>query len=148
MRRCVLLVAAMAAILMTTIGFVPAHASMDSALLVSESDYESIESALVGLLDAAGNKKIVVYDSSELSAEILENRLGQTVVERCIGIVKDVDTGEGILLNTEDPNFNFISYRGVYRPISNGSVVLSYMVYSSYNNSVDDIVERYDFVIK
>lgn len=72
MRRCVLLVAAMAAILMTTIGFVPAHASMDSALLVSESDYESIESALVGLLDAAGNKKIVVYDSSELSAEILE----------------------------------------------------------------------------
>ena len=148
MRRCVLLVAAMAAILMTTIGFVPAHASMDSALLVSESDYESIESALVGLLDAAGNKKIVVYDSSELSAEILENRLGQTVVERCIGIVKDADTGEGILLNTEDPNFNFISYRGVYRPISNGSVVLSYMVYSSYNNSVDDIVERYDFVIK
>ena len=62
--------------------------------------------------------------------------------------VKDADTGEGILLNTEDPNFNFISYRGVYRPISNGSVVLSYMVYSSYNNSVDDIVERYDFVIK
>ncbi|MEY8573251.1 hypothetical protein AALD01_02415 [Oscillospiraceae bacterium 21-37] len=133
---------------MTTIGFVPAHASMDSALLICESDYESIESALVDLLDAAGNKDIVVYDSSELSAEILENRLGQTVVERCIGIVKDADTGEGILLNTEDPNFNFISYRGVYRPISNGSVVLSYMVYSSYNNSVDDIVERYDFVIK
>lgn len=148
MRRGMLLVVAMAAILMTTMGFVPAHASMDSALLVCESDYESIESALVDLLDAAGNKEIVVYDSSELSAEILENRLGQTVVERCIGIVKDVNTGDGILLNTEDPNFNFISYRGVYRPISNGSVVLSYMVYSSYNNSVDDIVERYDFVIK
>lgn len=148
MRRCILLVAAMAAMLMTTMGFVPAHASMDSALLVCKSDYESIEHALVDLLDAAGNKEIVVYDSSELSAEILENRLGQTVVERCIGIVKDVDTGEGILLNTEDPNFNFISYRGVYRPISNGSVVLSYMVYSSHNNSVDNIVERYDFVIK
>ena len=148
MRRCMLLVASMAVILMTTIGFVPAHASMDSALLVCESDYESIESALVDLLDAAGNKEIVVYDSSELSAEILENRLGQTVVERCIGIVKDVNTGDGILLNTEDPNFNFISYRGVYRPISNGSVILSYMVYSSHNNSVDDIVERYDFVIK
>ena len=143
-----LLDASMEAILMTTIGFLPAHASMDSALLVRESDYESIESALVDLLDAAGNKEIIVYDSSELSAEILENRLGQTVVDRCIGIVKDVDTGDGILLNTEDPNFNFISYRGVYRPISNGSVVLSYMVYSSYSNSVDDIVERYDFVIK
>ncbi len=148
MRRCILLVAAMAAMLMTTMGFVPAHASMDSALLVCKSDYESIEHALVDLLDAAGNKEIVVYDSSELSAEILENRLGQTVVERCIGIVKDVDTGEGILLNTEDPNFNFISYRGIYRPIRNGSIVLSYMVYSACNNSVDDIVERYDFVVE
>lgn len=148
MRRCMLLVAMMVVMLMTTIGFAHAHASMDSALLVCESDYESIESALVDLLDAAGNKEIAVYDSSELSAEILKNRLGKTVVERCIGIVKDVETGEGVLLNTEDPNFNYISYRGVYRPISNGSIVLSYMVYSSHNNSVDDIVERYDFVIK
>ena len=147
-RKCVFLSVVLAMIMVAFAGLIPAQASMDSAFYVSEGDYKEIESALVSLLDAAGNEEVIVYDSSELTAEILEDRIGKTVVERCIGLVIDKDNGDGILLNTEDADYNYISYRGIYRPIENGSVIVSYMVYSSENNYIDDIVERYDFVLK
>lgn len=107
-----------------------------------------IEASLIGLLEAAGEENIQVYDSAELTAEILENRLGTTIVERCIGMVTDVEAGDGIVLNAQDELYNYISYRGIYRPIRNGSLILSYMVYSPDNNYIDDIVERYDFILK
>lgn len=147
MRKCLFMSSVLAVILVAFAGLTPVQASMDSAFYVSEGDYQEIESALVSLLEAAGNEEIIVYDSSELTAKVLEDRIGKTVVERCIGLVSDKNNGDGILLNTEDADYNYISYRGVYRPIENGSVILSYMVYSPYNCSIDDIVERYDFVL-
>ena len=44
-----------------------------------------------------------LYDASELTTEILENRKGTWVIERCIGLVTDKQTGDGTLLNYPDP---------------------------------------------
>lgn len=85
-----------------------------------------------------------IYDSGDLTVEILENRNGKVVVERCVGIVTDSETGDGMILNT-DPDHYYISYAGV-DGVTDGTVIVSYMVYSTKNNSIDDIEERYDYV--
>ncbi len=108
---------------------------------------DDIESCLVDLLRAAGNENIVVYDASELTADILENRRGTMVVERCFGVVTDAKQGDGRVLNPADKDYDYIGYRGVYWPLSDGTVLLSYMVYNPDNGYIDDIVERYDFVL-
>ena len=109
--------------------------------------FEEIESAMVSMLDAAGFEKIVVYDCSELTAEILESRKGTTIIERCIGLVTDKEAGDGRILNVASEMGDYISYRRVYYPKTEGTVILSYMVYGSDNNHIDDIVERYDFIL-
>lgn len=111
------------------------------------SPIEDIETSLVRLLDAAGHENIVVYDASELTTEILENRRGTMVVERCIGMVTDAENGDGVILNAYDEEYNYIGYRGIYWPLNKGTVVLSYMVYNPNNEYIDDIVERYDFIL-
>lgn len=85
-----------------------------------------------------------IYDSGDLTAEILENRNGKVIVERCVGIVTDSETGDGMILNT-DPDHYYISYAGV-DGVTDGTVIVSYMVYSTKNNSIDDIEERYDYI--
>lgn len=107
----------------------------------------TIEDSLVQQLSVYGAEKIVVYDSSELTAEILENRNGRLIVERCIGTVTNAEEGDGMMFNSPDPQFIYIGYRRVSQPLENGAVVLSYMVYNPQNNYVDDIAERYDFVL-
>ena len=111
------------------------------------SGYSDIEAAFVDLLDTAGFENIKVYDASELTAETLESRKGTTIVERCIGIVTDKQSGDGAVLNLPEDCGYYISYRGIYLPISDGTVILSYMVYNPDNNYIDDIMERYDFIL-
>lgn len=87
-----------------------------------------------------------LYDSSELTGDMLENRNGSVIIERCIGIVGNKDTGDGRLLNYPDPDYYYISYRSV-DDVRDGTIVLSYMVYNPDNNYIDDIMERYDFIL-
>lgn len=91
-----------------------------------------------------GNCK--VYDSSRLTATMLERRagLGVTFVERCIGYVTDGKTGDGMVINANSKN-NFISFKGVDLPYKTGTVFVTYLVYAD-NNYIDDF-ERYDFVL-
>lgn len=110
-------------------------------------DYQELERSFLDYIESSGVCEYAVYDSSELTAEILENRNGVIIVERCIGIVSDKDTGDGILLNTDDSYYNYIHYFPFGYPLNNGTVMLSYMVYNPTNNFVDDILERYDFVL-
>lgn len=88
-----------------------------------------------------------LYDASELFAEVLENRNGMVIVERCIGFVINKETGDGRVLNALDENYNYISYRSVAEDYCDGTVFVSYMIYNPDNNYVDDIIERYDFVL-
>lgn len=87
-----------------------------------------------------------LYDSSELTGEMLENRNGDVIVERCIGIVVNKETGDGRLLNYPDPDYYYISYSRMDE-VRDGTIVLSYMVYDPDNNYTDGIMERYDFVL-
>ena len=92
------------------------------------------------LADEVGAVKI--YDSSELTEEILCNRNGKIIVEKCIGIVLD-DEGNGRQLNPAVEGQDYIKYHG----ITAGSVVLSVFVYNPYTNATDDIEIRQDFVL-
>lgn len=111
-------------------------------------DYlETEELFLMEFEETHGITDYKLYDASELTAEILENRKGTWVIERCIGLVTDKQTGDGKLLNYADPEYYYISYRGLTEKYCDGTIVLSYMVYSPANNYTDDIIERFDFVI-
>lgn len=112
-----------------------------------EFEYEEVESSFLNEMQQKGITDYVLYDSSELTMEILQSRKGTTVIERCVGFVTDGQTGDGEIINAADKDCNYISYRSVDQEFCDGTVFLSYMVYSPTNNYTDDIVERYDFVI-
>lgn len=113
-------------------------------------NYTKIEQDFLNQLKVNGITNYVIYDSEEITADILENRKGITVIERCIGIVTDIKNGDGIILNACD-EANYISYRGCQEScgltLLNGTVLISYMIYDPGNNCIDDIMERYDFVL-
>ena len=111
------------------------------------NSFEEIEKSFLNLLDAAGWQNVELYDCSELTVDILENRKGTTVVERCIGLVTDKEAGDGMILNLPEDCGYYIGYRNIYLPIAEGTVMLSYMVYNPKSNYIDDIIERYDFVL-
>ena len=98
-----------------------------------------------------------VYNSADLTAEILENRNGDLIIEKVYGICID-NEGNGRQLDSNRDfkavhsgdfesieNNYYISYSN--RNIKKGDIVLSYMVYNTENNAVDDITDRYDYVI-
>lgn len=93
--------------------------------------------------------EVFVYDTADLTAEILESRMGTLIIERCIGLVTDKVDGDGVILNCGDNGY-YIAYRGDScegLDLSDGTVLVSYMIYDPSNNYIDDIMERYDFVI-
>ena len=57
----------------------------------------------------------------------------------------------GFVLNSKkdgrDTEGYYISYRGI-KGVREGSVVLTYLVYGKGNNEPDDIIARYDVVLK
>ena len=88
---------------------------------------------------------IQIYDSADLTMEMLQNRNGKIIIEKCIGIVTD-DKGNGKLLNCRNPEYYYISYKEV--PNANfGDVIVTYFVYDPSTNIEDDIMERYDIII-
>ena len=93
---------------------------------------------------------MLIYDTDELTAEILENRTKQDsiIIERVIGMVTNREQdGDGIVLNTSDTVYNYISYRSVDFETCDGTIILTYFVYNPGTDYVDDIMERYDFVL-
>lgn len=95
--------------------------------------------------------KVFLYDSDDLTTEMLESRKGTVIIERCIGMVTDKENGDGLILNYHsDEGGYYIAYRNEECQklnLCNGTVLVSYMVYDPNNNYIDDIGDRYDFVI-
>lgn len=81
-----------------------------------------------------------VYDSSELTEDILANRQGKLIIEKCIGTVID-DEKNGSL---EDGSY--ISYADV--DCTKGDTVTTYLIYNPKTNYTDDVINRIDFVQK
>lgn len=113
----------------------------------SVGDYLETEELFIMELTEKSLGSYQMYDASELTAEILENRNGITIIERCVGMVVDKTQGDGIILNAYNPEYNYISYRSCGQEVCDGTILVSYMVYNPDTTYIDDIIERYDFVI-
>ncbi len=81
-----------------------------------------------------------VYDSSELTEDILANRQGKLIIEKCVGEVTD-DEKNGSL---EDGSY--ISYTDV--DCTKGDTIVTYLIYNPDTNYTDDVVERFDYIQK
>ena len=90
----------------------------------------------------------VLYDSSNLSYEIIGSRKGTRLVERCVGIVTDAEKGDGRILNAADSMYDYISYRSVEGELQDGTIIMTYFIYSPDNNTIDDITDRIDVILK
>lgn len=81
-----------------------------------------------------------LYDSSELTEDILTNRQGKLIIEKCVGTVTD-DEKNGSL---EDGSY--ISYESV--DCTKGDTITTYLIYNPETNYTDDVIERFDYVQK
>lgn len=109
-------------------------------------DYAEIESDFLNNFNTKMYDRYTLLDSSEVTTDILESRYGNLIIERCIGIVTDENSGDGEILNLDDDYYYYISYQDV-DGIRDGFVVISYLVYNPGNNYIDDIMERYDYIV-
>lgn len=83
-----------------------------------------------------------IFSTSELTSEMLENRMnGNKVIVECTkGIVLDDE------LNGSAENY-YISYRSV-EGAQPGDEIITYLVYNPATSYIDDIIERYDIIVK
>ena len=108
----------------------------------------SIFIIMLMLLSAEGVSEIMetrIIDSNELTLEMLQNRKGTMIIERCYGIVTSRN-GDGKLLNCANPDYDYIGYRSVENA-NVGDIILTYFFYNPDNNIEDDIMHRVDFII-
>lgn len=96
---------------------------------------------------------IEIYDTSELTPQVMANRKGKIVVEKIIGKVTSHKL-DGEILNCDTDNGgytnkdggNYISYERV-DGAKEGDKILTYYIYSPFSNEQDDVLTRLDFII-
>lgn len=81
-----------------------------------------------------------LYDSSELTEDILANRQGKLIIEKCVGTVTD-DEKNGSL---EDGSY--ISYESV--DCTKGNTITTYLIFNPETNYTDDVIKRFDYIQK
>lgn len=88
---------------------------------------------------------LLIYDLSELTGDMLRNRNGALVIERMFGKCLD-EEGNGKVLNPADPDYDYVSYRGVpdVRP---GDLIETYLVYNPDTSYEDDVLDRFDLIV-
>ena len=96
---------------------------------------------------------IEIYDTSELTPDIMKNRNGKIVVEKIIGEVTDSNLN-GRILNcdneeggyTNKDGGNYINYERVENA-RKGDKIVTYFIYNPFTNAQDDVLTRLDFII-
>lgn len=96
---------------------------------------------------------IEIYDTSELTPQIMANRKGKIIVEKIIGKVTSHKL-DGEILNcsiddggyTNKDGGNYINYERV-DGAKEGDKILTYYIYSPFSNEQDDVLTRLDFII-
>ena len=96
---------------------------------------------------------IEIYDTSELTPQIMADRKGKIIVEKIIGEVTSHKLDGKILnCNTDNGGYtnkdggNYISYERV-DGAKEGDKILTYYIYSPFSNEQDDVLTRLDFII-
>lgn len=92
----------------------------------------------------ANANTIEIYDTSELTNEIMNNRDGKIIVEKIIGKVVNQEL-DGEILNV-GKNENYINYERV-EGAKKGDVIVTYFIYNPFTNEQDDVLTRLDFII-
>lgn len=94
-----------------------------------------------------------IYDTAELTPEIMANRNGKIIVEKIVGKVTNNELDGKILnCNAEEGGYtnkdggNYISYKRV-DGAKKGDKVLTYYIYNPFTNEQDDVLTRLDFII-
>lgn len=96
---------------------------------------------------------IEIYDTSELTPQIMADRKGKIIVEKIIGEVTNHNL-DGKILNCDTDNGgytnkdggNYISYERV-DGAKEGDKILTYFLYNPFTNEQDDVLTRMDFII-
>lgn len=96
---------------------------------------------------------IEIYDTSELTPQIMANRKGKIIVEKIIGKVVNHKL-DGEILNcdvnnggyTNKDGGNYINYERV-DGAKEGDKILTYYIYNPFSNEQDDVMTRMDFII-
>ena len=100
------------------------------------------------VIESASSYKmpIEIWETDDLTLEAITTRTERNalVIERLVGVVLDTD-GNGRILNTDDPYYNYISYRGV--SLNPGDIIVTYCIYDPSTDAEDDIMERFDTII-
>lgn len=86
-----------------------------------------------------------IYDSSELTEEILTNRNGKIIIEKVIGKVTNYKL-DGTILNASADNGTYINYKCV-DGAKEGDTIVTYFIYNPFTNMHDDVLTRLDFII-
>lgn len=94
-----------------------------------------------------------IYDTAELTPQIMANRNGKIIVEKIIGKVTNYELdGEILNCNAEDGGYtnkdggNYISYERV-DGAREGDKIVTYYIYNPFTNEQDDVWTRLDFII-
>ena len=94
-----------------------------------------------------------IYDTDELTPQIMANRNGKIIVEKIVGVVtNDKLDGKILNCNVEDGGYtnkdggNYINYKRV-DGAKKGDKILTYYIYSPFTNEQDDVLTRLDFII-
>ena len=117
--------------------------------VITIEDYTKFDKIVTSQVSEKYNRDIVMYDSSELSIDIIESRNGKVIVERCVCYVDTYINGDGsgTILNAFDEDYSYMHYSGLSEEINIGTIVVSYFVYNPDTNYVDDTTDIYDFVL-
>lgn len=91
-------------------------------------------------------KEIKYYGTDEITYDILVNRTPDTIiVEKVVGVVLNAETGDGRVLNTEDPVYNYINYGGL--GLNDMDIVVTFDIYNPETQYEDDVIQRLDFKV-
>lgn len=104
-----------------------------------------------GMIEDVNTLKI--YDTNDLTPEMMANRNGKIIVEKIVGKVTN-DELDGEILNcdtaeggyTNKDGGNYINYERV-EGAKKGDKILTYYIYNPFTNEQDDVLTRLDFII-
>lgn len=94
-----------------------------------------------------------IYDTNDLTPQIMAERNGKIIVEKIIGqVTTDGLDGEILNCNVDEGGYtnkdggNYINYERV-EGAKKGDKILTYYIYSPFTNEQDDVLTRLDFII-
>lgn len=94
-----------------------------------------------------------IYNTNELTPQIMANRNGTIIVEKIVGkVTNDKLDGEILNCNAEEGGYtnkdggNYINYHRV-DGAKKGDKILTYFIYNPFTNEQDDVMTRLDFII-